>query len=213
MDVLEAIRQRRAIRRFKSEPVSGAALRQLVEAANWAPSAMNGQPWRFVVVTDKNLITDISEQSKRWMLENESGLPESDRLAGMLREPGVDIFHHAPALIVIAAPRGARWGVEGCALAAENMMLAATALELGTCWVGLAEGWLNTEAGRADLHLPKDTHVVASIAIGHPEITPGPVARRQPIVTWLGLEEHLLEDGEVPESLPYPGIYGSLIHP
>jgi len=213
MDVLDAIRGRRAIRQFRPEPVSGAALRQLVEAACWAPSAMNGQPWRFVVVTDESLIAEISEQSKRWMLEKESGFPEADRLATLLREPGIHIFHHAPALVVIAAPKGARWGIEGCTLAAENLMLAATSLDLGTCWVGLAEGWLNTEAGRAALQLPKDAQVVASIAVGHPQAVPGPVERRQPAVTWLASEGHFAEDGEAPDYTPHAGLYGSLIHP
>jgi nitroreductase len=214
MDVLDAIRQRRAIRQFKAQPVSQALLRQLVAAGTWAPSAMNGQPWCFVVVTDAGLIAKISEESRHWILREGPALPGDGQLAGMLREPGFHIFHHAPALVVIAAPHDLPWSIEGCTMAAENVMLAATALGLGTCWVGLAQGWLNTAAGRAALHLPGDVRVVAPIAVGHPVGVPAAVTRRQPVVTWLGPAEEPIVEAEVPPpSVPGAGVYGILIHP
>jgi len=59
MDILETIRQRRAVRDYKPDPVQRSTLRELVEAANWAPSIENGRPWRFVVVTNRTLLDRI----------------------------------------------------------------------------------------------------------------------------------------------------------
>jgi len=213
VDILDAIRQRRAIRRFQSRPVATEALRRLLDAAIWAPSAMNGQPWRFVIVTDEALIARMAEQCRCWILDNSAAFPEAERLAPMMRDPDFHIFHHAPALVVIAAPLGVRWGMEGCTLAAANVMLAATALGLGTCWVGMAEGWLNSSAGRATLHLPANAHVVAPIAVGYPQGEPEPVARHRPAVTWIGPgEPPIVEAGESPPYQPGPGLFGGLIH-
>ena len=214
MDVLEAIRQRRAVRRFKAQPVPAEMLRKLVDAAIWAPSAMNGQPWRFVLVTDEALIASIADQSRQWILDNSAAIPEIERMIPMVREPDFHIFHHAPTLLVIAAPLGVRWGMEGCTLAAGNVMLAATALGLGTCWIGMAEGWLNSSAGRAVLHLPANAHVVAPLAVGYPEGEAEPAARHRPAVTWLGPgEAPIVEAGTSPAYLSGQGLYGGLIHP
>jgi nitroreductase len=137
-----------------------------------------------------------------------------DNLMTMLRAPEFHIFHHAPALIIIAAPLGVRWGMEGCVLAAENVMLAATALGLGTCWIGMAEGWLNSGAGRAVLHLPDATHVVAPIAVGYQKETPAPVPRQKPEVTWLdGLGGPVFEHEETRNISTRAGLYHNLIHP
>lgn len=212
MDIWDAIRQRRAVRDYRTEAVSEQTLRRLIEAGSWAPSAMNGQPWHFVVVTDPGLLARISASGKRWMLDHDPQAREGNHLRGILGDTQYHLLHGAPALIVIAAPAGDRWGREGCSLAAENIMLAATALGLGTCWIGLAEGWLNSPEGRDALGLSDDMAVVGAITIGYPAVTPPPVARRQPPVTWIGPEDNrMVEDGERAEPLPVSGLYGGLI--
>ena len=213
MDIWEAIRKRRAVRDYRPEPVTEPLLRRLIEAGSWAPSAMNGQPWRFIVITDNNLLERVSGKAKRWMLENDPLARENQRLHSELNDPEYQIFHHAPAVIVIAAPSHVRWSLEGCTLAAENIMLAATALGLGTCWIGLAEGWLNSAEGLTALNLDAGSHIVAAIAVGYPRIEPPQVARRVPSVIWIGPEEgKITEDGQ-PELPAVRALYGSLVHP
>ena len=96
------------------------------------------------------------------------------------------IFYHAPTLILISASAQGPWIVEDCALAAENLMLAAFAVGLGTCWIGFAQGFLNTPAGKNELGLPIACVPVAPIIIGHPKAAPPPVPRKTPTVHSVG---------------------------
>jgi nitroreductase len=76
--------------------------------------------------------------------------------------------------------------VEDCSLAAENLMLAARAFGLGTCWIGFAQAWLATSEGKAALKLPGGYVPVAPIIVGHPKSAPPPVPRKKPEIHWIG---------------------------
>ncbi len=78
------------------------------------------------------------------------------------------------------------WIVEDCALAAENLMLAAYAAGFGTCWVGFAQSFLNTPQGKALLGLPSASISVAPIIVGYAKQQPPPVPRREPVIRWIG---------------------------
>src|SRR5450631_4899122 len=104
MDILDAIRQRRAIRDYRPDPVTPDLLRQLILAASWAPSAMNEQPWHFTVVTDATLLDEISRRSKEWMLKGVAAMPRSGHFRDLLADPDFHIFYHAPALVVLSVP-------------------------------------------------------------------------------------------------------------
>ena len=78
----------------------------------------------------------------------------------MLIGPGFHIFYHAPSLIVISASQTGPWALEDCSLAAENLMLAAHASGLGTCWIGFAQAWLETAEGKTALQLGRDDVVL-----------------------------------------------------
>jgi hypothetical protein len=143
MDIIKAIYSHRAIREFDATPVDQSVLRQLIDAAIQAPSAVNPQPWSFCVVRDKTLLDRISYEAKAHMLRASlAGL-----MSYLLSDPNFDIFYHAPALIVISAVAESPWAVEDCSLAAENLMLAACAAGLGTCWIGFAQPWLGSPSG------------------------------------------------------------------
>ena len=104
----------------------------------------------------------------------------------LLRDPDYQIFHHAPVLIVISAVHDGAWTIEDCALAAGNLMLAAVGHGLGSCWVGLAQSWLQLPEGKAALGVDDDCVPVAPIVIGHPRGTTRPVARTPARVHWIG---------------------------
>ena len=188
MELLEAINGRRAVRDCRVESVSDAVLRGLSGLAVQAPSAVNQQPWSFVVVKDKALLTHISDQAKAHMLKTPLAAPLR-RLRDMLVDPNFHLFYHAPVLIVICAVDAGNFGVEDCALAAENLMLAAYAKGLGTCWVGLAQSWLGTADGKSALGLPAAFAPVAPIILGHPRRQPDPVPRKAPDIRWLEASE------------------------
>jgi nitroreductase len=104
----------------------------------------------------------------------------------MLGDANFQIFYHAPALILISGIAQRAWVVEDCALAAENLMLAAFGEGLGTCWIGFAQSFLNTSAGKNALGLPATFVPVAPIIVGHPKSEPAPVARKEPEIRWVG---------------------------
>ena len=182
MDLMEAIYSRRALRECTEEPVDDKTLRQLIDAAIQAPSAVNEQPWLFSVVLDKQLLSRISREAKEYVVKSPSVglLSQSRRFEEILNNPKFDVFSRAPALIVISALAKSPWAVEDCALAAENLMLAARALGLGTCWIGFSRGWLGTAEGKAALNLPSAYLPLAPIIVGHPKSAPPAVARKEP---------------------------------
>jgi nitroreductase len=186
MEVWEAIQSRRAVRDYRAQAVDEAVLRKLVTAASWAPSGMNDQPWQFTIVTDAALLNEISEQAKAWMLLNVTSMPKPAHFQDALRDPHFHLFYHAPALIVISAPSGAIWAKEDCGLAAQNLMLAAADGMLGSCWIGFAQGWLNTREGKELLGLPADSQVVAPLIVGHPTTRTPAVPRKSPKINWVG---------------------------
>ena len=185
MDLKEAIYNRRAVRNFTTEPVDEAVVRQLIEAAIQAPSAVNQQAWTFSIVRDGALLARISREAKAYMLRSSPVAAASPHFQELLGNPEFDIFYHAPALIVISAPAESHWAVEDCALAAENMMLAACAAGLGTCWIGFAQSWLGTPEGKAALKLPDSSKPVAPIIVGHPKSPAPAVPRNEPKINWV----------------------------
>jgi len=185
VELLEAIDGRRSVREYTDEPVDDAVVRELIDAAIKAPSAINQQPWAFIVVNDPALLTRISDQAKAHLLKASLAAP-AHPFREMLNDPKFHIFYHAPVLVVIAAAEPTDWAVEDCALAAENLMLAAYAKGLGTCWIGFAQNWLATPDGKAALGVPATYAPIAPIIVGHPRRQPPPVPRKAPEIHWLG---------------------------
>ena len=185
MDLLDAIRHRRAVRDYVDAPLDREALLSVIAAAIRAPNAMNRQPWSFVVVTKRAILDRWSEQAKKHTL---ASLPANPHLAGYrehLASPTFNIFYSAPALIVICATEPDQMAMQDCCLAAENLMLAAHGRGLGTCWIGFAAPWLNLPEGKAELQVPANYVPVAPIIIGRPRGEPAMSSRREPQITWI----------------------------
>jgi nitroreductase len=185
MDLNEAIVGRRAVRDYTNETVGEEVIRRLVDAAVQAPSAVNQQPWTFTVVRDQRLLDRISRDAKSHMLAGAAG-PHADHFRSTLSDANFHIFYHAPVLILISALAQGPWIIEDCALAAENLMLAAFAAGFGSCWIGFAQSFLNTAEGKHALGLPDAWVPVAPIIVGHAKLLPTPVPRKEPQIRWVG---------------------------
>jgi nitroreductase len=185
MDLDEAIYGRRSTREYTADTVDEPTIRRLIDAAIHAPNATNAQPWTFTVVRDQALLDQISEASKTLYLATMPTVPQSERYL-MLGDPQFHIFYHAPLLVVISGIRQGAYIVEDCALAAENLMLAAFGQGLGTCWIGFSQGYLNTPEGKQALGIPATWMPVAPIIVGYPKTVPAPVARKEPEIRWVG---------------------------
>jgi nitroreductase len=186
MDINEAISGRRSTRDYTAQALDDETVRRLIDAAVHAPNASNGQPWTFTVVRDQGLLDGISTSAKSHMLATLPDGPQSDRYRTQLSDATFQIFYHAPALILISGIAQGPWVVADCALAAENLMLAAYGVGLGTCWIGFAQGFLNTPEGKNALGLPATWVPVAPIIVGHPKAEIAPVPRKEPEIRWIG---------------------------
>ena len=188
MDLMEAIYHRRAVRSFTPAPIDPAVLRSLVDAAIQAPSAINLQPWRFAVAQGRNALHRIAVAAKDHLLSRMAAGSPFLRFRSMLEDPACDILHGAPALIVISATSAAQQAAEDCALAAQNLMLAAYAQGLGTCCIGLARPWLSEPDGRHLLGIPAECVPILPIIVGHPTAIPSPPGRHGPQISWISAE-------------------------
>ncbi len=141
MEVFEAIQKRKSVRKYAATPVPRDILEKVLEAARLAPSAGNIQPWHFIVVTDA---------AKRKILSR-------GRYAKFLKE--------SPVVVVLCGKvkSSPNWYAVDVALAGENLVLAATAEGLGTCWVGS----FDERSVKDLLGVPGDLRVVALLAVGY----------------------------------------------
>ncbi len=170
MSVSEAIFKRRAVRAYTPEAVPESDVRALLQAAVRAPTALDKEPWAFVVIQNRARLQRYSEIA----VANEPALPA-----------GLNIFYDAETLIVICARPLGPFVTADCWLAAENLMLAACERGLGTCPIGLAVPVLNRADVKAELDIPADVVVVAPILVGVPRDEAPATARRAPeILSW-----------------------------
>lgn len=188
--VFAAIYDRRAVREYTSEPVTREDVHVLLYAAIQAPSAVNRQPWAFVVIQQPEVLERYARQGVD-LLVNEplapevanSGLPELERLRRLVAAPGYQLFHGAPTLVVVYAT--AATGLGDCFLAAQNLMLAAWAMGLGTCPIGLAAPLFNRPDVKTALGVRPEWVAALPIVVGHPAGRSPLTGRRPPsIAAW-----------------------------
>ncbi len=188
-DVFKNIYLRRAVRDYKPQDVPDDIIRELIKAGTYAPSAMNRQPWRFVVVKDSSVIARLSERAKKLSLDNLRGRedPRVASLATALKMPGFNVFYNAPLLILIFATPDAMAPECECALAAENMMLAGRSLGIGSCFIGLALALGSDPATLEDLKVPGGHRLVAPLIFGYPvkDIQTAPPRKEDVILNWI----------------------------
>jgi nitroreductase len=168
--LLEIIKSRRSIRSYQDKPISEEALQTLLEAATYAPTAMNVQPWKFTLVTNKNELKRFSKASKLARLQALPNIADEklERSKNALKNPLFDMFYGAPLLVFISGGQSL-FAVNDCSLAAQNMMLAAYTLGIGSCWIGGAVLYANSSNGKAELGVPDDHQVYAAIIFGYPK--------------------------------------------
>ena len=178
--VLDIIYSRRAVRKYKDVELDSRDVELLLDAGRMAPSAVNRQPWRFYVVTNPTLIKTIS-------LEIAPLIAEHFHLSHRMPSDGHDdpIFHGAPCVIFISAPKDNEWAQLDIGMCAENMMLAAKAKGLDSCPVGLGKFVEKTRSYRS-LGVPDDEHIVISLIFGYGDEKPEVHPRRRDNAYYIG---------------------------
>ena len=185
MDIMDAICQRRSVRAYTDQPVDKATVEALIQAAIQAPSSMNEQPWAFVVIQNASDLAQWSDCIKADVLKRLRPDSPLAKYRDMLADPNYHVFHRAGTLIIICARPGAHHGEGDCCLAAQNLMLAACAMGLGTCPIGFATPWVQRAGTKRHLGIPQDYVPVFPVVVGYPSGQTPPVPRRPPeIVVW-----------------------------
>ena len=187
MSVMDAIHRRRAVRHYAPQQIDPSTIRTLLDAAVHAPTALHEEPWAFAVIQDRNLLERLSDSVKEGARRSDpDSQSETDRhLARLLSQADFHVFHDAGTLIVIYSKFSGPFVVADCWLAAENLMLAACALGLGTCVIGSAVAALNMPIWKTELKIPATMTAVAPIIAGIPGGEPPAVSRKPAeIVAW-----------------------------
>jgi len=161
MKVFDAICLRRSIRKYKPDPVEKGKLERILEAGRLSPSAVNKQPWHFIVVRDPSVRESLrASYGQSW-------------------------FVNAPLIIVVCADPSSAWvrrdGEEfwkvDAAIALQNMILCATEEGLGTCWIGA----FSEEPARRVLKIPEKIRIAAMTPLGYADESKEPVSDRKPL--------------------------------
>jgi len=185
MELMDAIRARRSVRAYKPDPVTKEMIQRLLDAAVLAPTGMNAQPWAFGVIQDADRLKDYSERTKAFLLSMVDEWAWLAPYAEHFANPEYSVFYNAPALVVIYAKNATPLAQMDCTLAAENLMLAACDMGLGTCWIGFSAFVLSSPEAKQALGVPEDYVAIAPIIVGYPA-APVPMPEKDPpeIVYW-----------------------------
>jgi len=186
MNLMEALNSRRSVREFLPDAVSREVLEELVVAAALAPSYMNLQPWSFAVTAEPARVEQLGQQATHHLRESTPSDSPLSSARAEFEAPGFDVFYGAPALIVVCATQAGFAADIACAMAAQNLMLAAGSMGLGSCWVSFAQPWLASSEGRKALGIGADERPVAPIIVGGPGAAPLSPGRFRPRLHWIG---------------------------
>ena len=150
-EVLHLMKDRRSIRKFKPDPVEDEKIENMLEAARWTQSASNRQPWRFIVIKNKGIV---------------SKLQSAANFGGFVSQ--------APVVIAVIADkkRSPNWYIHDTSMVAHQICLMAWSLGLGTCWIGS----MDRDKAAEVLELDKNEHVTTILPIGYYEKKPSPTS-------------------------------------
>lgn len=189
MDALiETIKSRRSIRSYSMQVIPRDVLKTIIDAGNEAPSAMNSQPWRFVVVEDR--------ETRKKLLR--AALPKAQKAVETIKDVDAEryelikkryaeledpIYYSAPAVVFVIG--SGPYANQSCPLACENMMLAAHSMGLGSCWVGFGAMVTDDPEVRGILELKEGESIYGPILLGYPKGEPIRPLKKGSVVKWL----------------------------
>jgi nitroreductase len=164
-NLMEIIKKRRSVRAYKDKPLPKDVVQAILEAARYAPTAQNLQQLEYKVITNKSLMKKLSD-----------GIGAAIKKEGYSFKAPPNIrfsyFFNAPILIIITGPKENTFAVTDAALAVQNIMLYATSIDLGSCFIGMARLIQRDEKLLEELHIADDRNIVAAVICGYSDRQP-----------------------------------------
>lgn len=149
MNPIDFILNRRSIRKYSDKKIENSVVLEIIKAGMYAPSAVNKQPWHFILIDDRSLLEAIIKM-----------------------HPNAGMLSSAPAAILVCGDENRQhdkgYWIADCGAATQNILLAAHALGLGTCWIGLYPREQRMAAIKEMFNLPGHIQAFALVALGHP---------------------------------------------
>jgi nitroreductase len=170
-EILRAIKARRSTRKFTAEQILEEQLDALLDAAIWAPSGGNNQSWLFTAIQNNDTLAKLNavvrEGFERYVPDDD--YPGKHGVKEYAKRDDFNFYHHAPTLIIASNKPNYENAMADCALALENIFLAAQSIGLGSCYINQLF-WLRRDEGvreyLAELGVPREHVVCSSVAVG-----------------------------------------------
>jgi nitroreductase len=167
-DTLQIIRNRRSTRQFKAEQIKDEELKEIIDAGIYAPSATNKQPWHFTVIQNKDIINRLNDDFKEL-----AKISENDYIKRVGENEKFHVFYNAPTVVLLSGDKNNHSAAVDCAAATENMLIAAEAIDIGSCWIGFIAYLLNNEKGKEylkELGIPEGYRQIHAVALGYKSV-------------------------------------------
>jgi nitroreductase len=183
MELDVCIKGRRSVRAYLDKPVSKEQIQTILEAGTWAPTGMDRQPFRFVVIENKELIKYVSNETK---IAVKQAMPP---LAAQFSTDADIVCYNAPVLILVCTEKDAQWSYVNLldsVLAAENMFLKAYEMGLGTCYMGFVALLAHKLDVMKKMGVPENYEMHVPLILGYPKTPQGQGKRNAPaVLQWI----------------------------
>jgi len=184
--VIENIKERRSIRKYKETQIEQEKIEAIIEAGLYAPSGHNAQPWHFTVLQNKEIVDQISVGTKEAL--KTCGTPLFRRMAN---NESFHILYNAPTVIVVSGKEEGAYSMKAdLGAATQNMLLAAESLGVSSCWIGLVVEYFKgeeKEERKKELGIPDGYEVQYAVTFGYSSLegSPKPHARKENTVNYI----------------------------
>ncbi|OQY42348.1 MAG: nitroreductase [Fusobacteriia bacterium 4572_74] len=184
--VLENIKKRRSIRKYKEIQIESEKIDAIIEAGLYAPSGHNAQPWHFTVLQNKNMIDQISLGTKEALKDCETPI-----FRRMARNENLHFLYNAPTVIIVSGKNDGAYSMKtDLGAATQNMLLAAESLGVSTCWIGLIVEYFKGEENKKrneEIGIPEGYEVQYAVTLGYSSLekTPTSLARKENTVNYI----------------------------
>jgi len=161
-ETIETIQNRRSVRQYLPEQIKDDELKEILDAAIYAPTGHNDQPWHFTVVQNKDLIDEINDGAKDAMAQM-----DLDWISKLGQMEQFNIFHRAPTVVIVSSRKDATTPVPDCSAAVQNMLLTAESMDIGSCWIGFAKFYFQNHDNLKKFKIPADNEVHFGVSLGY----------------------------------------------